>query len=132
MTLRKTYEFLYAANFALLFTHEIDSAYWNEWNLFGLPGGIQLFLLLNLGLFMAAIAGYSRVLKQKQSGHWFSLLLAGAGIFAFSILAWFILSGHPEFTLPGSELLLGIIFWVSLLQAILTVRIFKSHYSSNA
>lgn len=35
---------LYLLNFALLFTHEIDSAYWKEWDLFGIPGGIKSFL----------------------------------------------------------------------------------------
>jgi hypothetical protein len=33
-------------NLALLITHEIDSAFWKEWNLFGLPGGVQEFLAL--------------------------------------------------------------------------------------
>jgi hypothetical protein len=132
MTLHKIYEFLYAANFALLFTHEIDSVYWKEWDLFGLPGGIQLFLLINLGLFVVAIVGYSQLLRLKRSGYWFSLLLAVAGIFAFSVHTFFILSGHPEFTLLGSELLLGVIFLVSLVQAILTVRILKNNNSSAA
>ena len=123
MTSRKLYEILYALNFGLLFTHEIDSAYWREWNLFGVPGGIQFFLLVNFGLFIAAIFGYSQLLKLKQSGYWFSLLLAAAGVIAFTIHTFFIFMGHPEFTLPGSELLLGIILLVSIAQAILTVRV---------
>ena len=32
---------LYLVNASLLVTHEIDSAYWNEWELLHLPGGIQ-------------------------------------------------------------------------------------------
>ena len=32
---------LYLANTALLIAHEIDSAYWKEWELFHLPGGIR-------------------------------------------------------------------------------------------
>ena len=132
MTLRKSYELLYALNFALLFTHEIDSAYWQEWNLFGIPGGIQLFLLVNLGLFIVAILGYSQLLRLKQSGCWFSFLLAIAGVFAFTIHTYFILSGHSEFTLLGSELLLGLILLVSLIQAILTVKILLNKKSSAA
>ena len=116
MTLRKVYEIIYAINFGLLFTHEIDSAYWQEWNLFNIPGGIQFFLLTNLILFIIAIYGYSQLLNQKQSGYWFSLLLAGSGIFAFSIHTYFILMGHPEFTVVGSEILLVIILLVSLTQ----------------
>src|SRR5512146_2873166 len=41
-------EALYASAFLLLIVHEIDSAYWHEWNLFGIPGGIQAFLLANV------------------------------------------------------------------------------------
>jgi hypothetical protein len=123
MTPRKFYEILYALNFGLLFTHEIDSAYWREWNLFGIPGGIQFFLLVNFALFIAAIFGYSQLLKLKQSGYWFSLLLAAAGVFSFTIHTFFIFMGHSEFTLLGSELLLGIILLVSIAQAILIVRV---------
>jgi hypothetical protein len=35
---------LYMLNLALLATHEIDSAYWHEWEMFHLPGGVQGFL----------------------------------------------------------------------------------------
>jgi hypothetical protein len=34
---------LYLLNAALLFTHEIDSAFWKEWDLIGIPGGIKFF-----------------------------------------------------------------------------------------
>jgi hypothetical protein len=115
-------ELLYAANFSLLFTHEIDSAYWQEWNLFGIPGGIQLFLLANLGMFVVAIIGYTLLLRQKRSGYWFSLVLAGLGVFAFAIHSYFILSGRPEFTLPASEALLGIILLVSVAQAVSAIK----------
>ena len=132
MTFRKSYELLYALNFGLLFTHEIDSAYWQEWILFGIPGGVQFFLLVNLVLFIVAIFGYTQLLKLKQSGYWFSLLLAIAGVFAFTIHTYFILSGHSEFTLLGSEMLLGIILLVSLAQAILTVKTLLNNNSSAA
>jgi uncharacterized membrane protein len=39
---------LFLLNAAMLITHEIDSAYWKWRELFGLPGGLQLFLVLNL------------------------------------------------------------------------------------
>ena len=38
---------LYLTNAVLLINHEIDSAYWKEWELFRLPGGIAGFLLLH-------------------------------------------------------------------------------------
>ncbi|MCU6500248.1 hypothetical protein LPN04_20855 [Rugamonas sp. A1-17] len=35
-------------NAAVLATHQIDAAYWHEWELFRIPGGNQINLLLNL------------------------------------------------------------------------------------
>ena len=32
----------YFVNSVLLIVHEIDSAYWEEWNLFRLPGGGEM------------------------------------------------------------------------------------------
>ena len=41
---------LYLANALTLIVHEIDSAYWKEWDLFRLPGGEAGFLLLHFPL----------------------------------------------------------------------------------
>ncbi len=71
---------LYLLNFALLFTHEIDSAYWKEWELFGIPGGIQVFLVLNLLLLLVALTGFRQVLLGERYGALFSLFLAASGI----------------------------------------------------
>ena len=113
---------LYLLNSALLFSHEIDSAFWKEWDLFGIPGGIQVFLFLNFLLLLVALFGFRQVLQGARSGKWFSLLLAGAGIFAFSIHSYFILAGRPEFTLPASIALLALILIVSLVQGFLTLK----------
>ncbi len=34
---------LYLGNILMLIVHEIDSAYWEEWKLFRLPGGESVF-----------------------------------------------------------------------------------------
>jgi hypothetical protein len=107
---------LYLANLLLLTTHEIDSAYWQEWNLFGLPGGIQVFLLLNLFVLLLAIIGYRQLLLGARGGVWFSLALAAAGLFAFVVHGYFILAGHPEFTLPASLVVLSLTAIVSVAQ----------------
>ncbi len=78
---------LYLLNFALLFTHEIDSAFWNEWEMFGIPGGIQVFLFLNLLLLLVALIGYKQVLLRKKYGTIFSLLLAVSGYLLFPSMA---------------------------------------------
>ncbi len=83
---------LYLLNFALLFTHEIDSAFWKEWELFGIPGGIQVFLVLNFMLLLVALIGFRQVLLGEKYRNVFSLLLAASGVFAFSIHSYFILN----------------------------------------
>ena len=113
---------LYLLNFALLFTHEIDSAFWKEWELFGIPGGIQVFLVLNFLLLIVALIGFMQVLCEGK--HWkaFSLMLAASGVFAFSIHSYFILNGHGEFTLPASLMLLVLILIVSIAQGFFVLR----------
>ena len=56
-----------------------------------------------------------------------SLFLAGAGVFAFFVHGYFILTGHPEFTLPVSLAVLGSTLIVSLAQGILTVAELRAH-----
>jgi hypothetical protein len=38
---------IYLLNTVVLIIHEIDSAYWKEWELFRLPGGVTGFLNLH-------------------------------------------------------------------------------------
>jgi len=113
---------LYLLNCALLFSHEIDSAYWQEWDLFGLPGGIQLFLVLNLLLLVVALYGFRQVALGARGRRFFPLLLAGAGLFAFGIHTAFLLAGRPEFRLPVSLALLALILLVSLAQGFVTLK----------
>jgi hypothetical protein len=44
-------------NSVLLINHEIDSAYWKEWELFRLPGGIAGFLLIHFPLLFLILYG---------------------------------------------------------------------------
>lgn len=107
---------LYLANASVLITHEIDSAYWHEWKLFGLPGDIQTFLVLNLILVLVVLVGLKRVVTWQRGAKGFSYLLAGAGVFAFSIHSFFLLKGHPEFRLPVSMGLLAASLALSIAQ----------------
>ena len=125
MNLKSWNKNLYLINFALLFTHEIDSAFWKEWELFHLPGGIQGFLIANFILLLIALYGFRKLLEWKKSGHIFSILLAGGGIFAFIIHSYFILAGRNEFTLPASMILLVLIFTISVFQAYCTIKTIK-------
>jgi hypothetical protein len=113
---------LYLFNFALLFTHEIDSAFWQEWKLFGIPGGVQVFLALNFALLLAALYGFKQLVQGARSGRIFSLLLAAAGAFAFVIHSYFILTGHSEFRLPISLAVLAVTLIVSIAQGYVALR----------
>jgi len=113
---------LYLLNLALLITHEIDSAFWKEWNLFGLPGGIQGFLIVNFLLMLVALAGFRSMISGERSGYYFALLLAGSGIFAFGIHTYFIFQGHQEFTLLISVVTLIMIFFLSLTQGVFALK----------
>jgi hypothetical protein len=115
-------ELLYFVNTILLFVHEEDSAYWREWDLFALPFGIQGFLLLDMVLIAAGLLGFRYLVQQRRIGLWFALAQAGCGVLAFVLHGVFILNGHPEFTLPVSELVLILILAVSIGEAILSIQ----------
>ncbi|MDH3693086.1 MAG: hypothetical protein OER96_00750 [Gammaproteobacteria bacterium] len=113
---------LYSINTAVLATHEIDSAYWHEWTLFWLPGGIQLFLVLNLLLLIVVLYEFRKVCLWEFGAKSFSYVLAGAGIFAYCIHTLFITLGHPEFrTLMSVALLFGTLV-LSIAQVFVTRR----------
>lgn len=108
---------LYLLNAAALITHEIDSAYWHEWELFGIPGGIQLFLVLNLLLVLLILYGYQALLMAQHSGVVLSWMLVAGGIFAAAIHAVFLLQGSQAFMMPVSLALLAATLVLSVLQA---------------
>ncbi len=116
LTLRR----LYVLNLAVLAAHEVDSAYWHEWELFRLPGGSQLFVALNLALFAVFLHGLVRLVEGRRSGLWYSLALAAAGLFAAVLHSTFLALGHPEFTAPVSLALLAATTVLSLAQARIT------------
>jgi len=114
---------LYLLNLALLATHEIDSVFWHEWNLFNLPGGIDLFLVFNLVLILLFLFGFEKVVKWEKGASLFSYILAFSGIFAFVIHTYFILNGHPEFTSVISFAILLLTFITSIVQLIFLILI---------
>jgi hypothetical protein len=112
---------LYLTNAVLLIVHEIDSAYWREWELFHLPGGVTLFLLLHLPLGFLILYGLVLVLQQTLAGLIVSLIVSLAGLFAFAIHTYFIRRGRHEFKTPVSQFILVATLLVSLTQAVLTL-----------
>jgi len=113
---------LYLLNAAVLITHEIDSAYWHEWELFGIPGGIQVFLFINLLLVMVILYGHQALATNRASGFVLSWMLVAGGLFAFIIHSYFLLQGGEAFKAPASLALLAATLVLSLLQAAVLLR----------
>jgi len=120
---------LYLFNLVLLITHEIDSAFWHEWNLFSLPGGIGLFLILNFVLILVFIYGFERVVGWHSGAKTFSYILAAAGIFAFCIHLVFILTDHAEFRSVISIAILSLTLLTSAAQIIVLVTMGRGENS---
>jgi hypothetical protein len=112
---------LYLVNAVLLINHEIDSAYWKEWELFKLPGGITGFLVIHFPLLFLVLYGLILVYKQSNVGLIFSLLLSFGGLFAFCIHMFFIKKGREEFKIPISIFILVATLIVSIAQGVITI-----------
>jgi len=112
---------LYFINAALLIVHEIDSAYWREWELFKLPGGLTGFLIIHIPLVMVVQYGIILIFQQSTCGIIISLVVSFSGIFAFFIHQYFIKKGHTEFTPVISQFILISIFIISLVQAFFSI-----------
>ena len=114
---------LYLTNTVLLILHEMDSAYWKEWELFRLPGGITGFLLLHFPIYFIGLYGLVMVWQAHLAGFILSLVIAAAGIFAFCIHTYFLRQGRSEFNVPISKLILASLLGISILQLVVTISL---------
>jgi hypothetical protein len=112
---------VYILNAVLLIVHEIDSAYWQEWKLFKLPGGLTFFLCLHIPLVFVVLYGLLLVYQNTLAGLIISLVLGLGGVFAFSIHTIFIRRGHTEFKIPVSRAILILTLVFSIIQLAATV-----------
>ena len=112
---------IYLVNATLLIVHEIDSAYWKEWELFKLPGGIQFFNVIHIPLVFLILYGAVEVYTMSLIGLILSLVLSFGGVFAFTIHQYFMWKGNPQFDTPISKLILYATLVFSLVQAWITL-----------
>ncbi len=119
---------VYFVNAVLLIDHEIDSAYWQEWNLFPAlkPYGVNGFLIVHIPLLIAILAGLVLVYVQSFWGLLMSMALSGGGIFAFAFHSFYLRQGRPEFNALGSKILLAATLAVSIAQAALSTWLLVS------
>ena len=91
-----------------LILHQIDAAYWKEWEMFYLPGGVQGFLVFNLAAIALVLVGYRHVLLGTQRAKFYAGVCAALGAGTFLIHAGFALAGLEQFHLPLSMAILGL------------------------
>ena len=117
---------LYLINSILLINHEIDSAYWKEWELFKIPGGITIFLILHFPILFLILYGLILVFTKTFGGLVISLILGSGGIFALLIHTYFIKKGHDEFRKPISIFILVSMGIVSITQVLLSILLMQA------
>ena len=97
----------YAVVLSLLITHEVEAAYWREWEMFQLPGGFRLFAALHLPLAAAFLAGFAEVVRDRPLGRPAAAILAVAGAATPVIHGAFLLLGRDQFRDAFSLLVLA-------------------------
>jgi hypothetical protein len=124
--LSKRVKFLYVWTMAVCTVHVVDSAYWHEWEILGLPGGIQFFLVQSLILAVPFLVGLTKLAKGAQSGPVYGIVLAGMGIAGFAIHAVLLLQGSPEFRNAASLTTIFLMFPLSVWLMRESIRIKKA------
>jgi hypothetical protein len=91
-----------------LILHQIDAAYWKEWEMFHVPGGVQGFLVFNLAAIALVLVGYRHVLLGTQRATRYACVCAALGVGTFLIHAGFALAGQEQFYLPLSVAIIAL------------------------
>lgn len=116
-----------ALNLSLVMAHQADAAYWKEWEMFGLLGGIQMFTIFNFAAFMFLLWLFIAVITRQRKGLLSSLTISILSGVILPIHAMFAFAGFTQFHLPISIVVIVFTFVVSIWQAILTWR-FRSEF----
>lgn len=116
---KPTRESAYFMTMLLLVLHEIDAAYWHEWDMFGLPGGIQGFLLFNALVIPVLLLGYRSIVTERETASTWGMCCGVLGVLTVVIHSVFLLAGTEQFTLPFSLfILVGCLIFSLLLLGI--------------
>jgi hypothetical protein len=109
-------------NVTVLITHQIDAAYWHEWEMFRIPGGNQVNLLLNLPIVVFVLHAYARVDRGGTDADAWTIVVASLGALTVMLHAAFFAAGHHESVQPVSIALLVATAVLSTAQAVLGSR----------
>ena len=111
----------YLLNSILLINHEIESAYWQEWKLFKLPGEITGFLIIHFPILFLILYGLIGVYSHTITGLILSIIVSMGGIFAFIIHAYFLKKGKKGFNLVISRIILFLTLIISIFQMAVSI-----------
>ena len=115
---------VYLINGTILINHEIESAYWEEWNLFKLPGKITGFIIIHIPLVFLTLLGAVELFKQTGLGYFLSIIVSIGGLFSYFVHNYFIRKGEEGFDLIISKFLLVATLILSVIQISLTFYLF--------
>lgn len=105
---------LYVADLALLATHQVDAAFWHEWDVFGVPGGLPFFLAFNLVAVGLLATGLVRVASRDRSAPAWARFCAGVGFVTVGLHAVFLVLDRTAFWTPPSLAILVAILVTSV------------------
>lgn len=102
----------YLITLSLFLLHQLDAAYWHEWDMFLNipPGGIQGYLLYNALLIPLLLIGYKNVLLESASAPKFSYFCAGLGILVGLVHGAYLTIGYEQFKAPASLAIMALCF----------------------
>ena len=83
--LTTTLSIIYIINACLLLLHEIESAYFKEWEILKLPGKITGFLLLHIPIIIILFWGAIETEKQTTSGIIIAIIAGAGGLVPFLV-----------------------------------------------
>ena len=109
---------LYLANASVLLTHQIDAAYWHEWELFAVPGGAPFFVASNVPMVFLVVWGAYALALGRTAGIVMSWALVATGFIAFGLHTFFLVRGYPAFDAAVSLALLGATLVISIAQGV--------------
>lgn len=115
---------VFIINATLLVLHEIESAYWKEWEILKLPGRITGFILLHIPILLLMFYGLIEVVKQSTAGYIFCIIFGIGGLIPF-IVHSLLAKKDDRFNLAISRLL---IYSNSLTGIALLVLTFVFYY----
>lgn len=122
MSSRHLLESLFILNATVLCTHQIDAAFWHEWDLFRIPGGNQVNLMLNLPLIASVFVAYRLVVQQSPRYRLAHQYLAMLGFLTVILHTGFFAFGYVQFLQPISLLLIAATGILSSLQLVTLAR----------